>query len=264
MTEEQSQPRVIKRPESWQPRDEKRYAAWLHELDAWTEYWDIYHPESHGHFYFGDGAQEPGLLTKFLPREQRPPAFTAWTQMALSVGDRDSFSCEIAIPEVSSAIMEVDALVGRLFEKYFGNACDPVVQDDYLEAMFRCAVDSLPPASERDSRIADNDWRKATAGRHMIDNDLMWFAWALHLEAAHLLAGRDQDHGRRALQLAGVATGCSANFAWRGNRRTRSEYHRDEGTVELLRQRGISWASDFDACAEEIHALFRIREWGHE
>jgi hypothetical protein len=21
-----------------------RWVAWFHELDAWTEYWDIYHP----------------------------------------------------------------------------------------------------------------------------------------------------------------------------------------------------------------------------
>ena len=37
---------------------ERRYMAWFHELDAWTEYWDIYHPETHGRFYFGDGARE--------------------------------------------------------------------------------------------------------------------------------------------------------------------------------------------------------------
>jgi hypothetical protein len=264
MMDERLKERVVKHSDSWQPRDEKRYVAWFHELDAWTEYWDIYHPETHGRFYFGDGAEESGLLTKFLPREQRPPAFIAWTRMALLIGDADSFARQIAIPEVSSAIMEVDSLVARLFEEYFGDACDPVVQDDYLEAMFRCGVDSLPPATERDSRISDDDWRKSTAGRHMIDNDLMWFAWALHLEAAHLLAGSDKGVRRRALQLAGVATGCSANFAWRGNRRTRPEYHRDETTASLLRQRGMSWGSDFGACAKEVHALFRIREWGHE
>src|ERR1700722_14371242 len=116
-----------------------------------------------------------------------------------------------------------------------------------------CAT--TPPA-----RIPVDAWRKPTAGRHMIDSDLMWFAWALHLEASHLLAGQDNGHARRTLQLAGIATACPANFAWRGHRRTRPEYRRDEGTTRLLRQRGMQWASNFDASAQEIHTLYSIRE----
>ncbi len=127
-----------------------------------------------------------------------------------------------ALRRPASAVMEVDALVASLFVKYFGDAADPCTQAAYLEAMFRCGTDSLPPAAERDERIPVDDWRKPTAGRHMIDSDIMWFAWALHLEAAHLLAGQDNGHARRTLQLAGVATACpAANFAWRGHRRTR-------------------------------------------
>jgi hypothetical protein len=244
--------------------DGQRYAAWLHELDAWTEYWDIYHPETEGHFYFGNGRDEQGLLTKFLPREQRPPVFVAWTQMALSKGTAEDFKREVAAPEVSAAVMEVDTLVSRIYRKYFGNAADTAVHADYLEAIFRCATDSLPAATERDQRVPLEDWRKPTAGRHMIDNDFMWFAWAFHLEASRAVAGKDGEYARRALQLAGVATGAAANFAWRGHRRTRVEYQRDEPTRELLRARGLRWALDFDKGAAEVHALFRIREWGHE
>jgi hypothetical protein len=242
--------------------DEQRYAAWFHELDAWTEYWDIYHPETRGRFYFGDRKGEPGLLATFLPRERRPAAFTAWTQMALAVGQSEAFVETIRSPDVSAAVMDVDALVARLFSKHFGDPSDRSVQADYLEAMFRCATDSLPPATERDGRIADHDWRKSTAGRHAIDNDLMWFAWALHLEATRAIAGRTEE-ARRALQLAGIATGCAADFAWRGHRRTRPEYRRSDGTALLLRERGMRWALDFDEGAREVHALFRIREWGH-
>jgi hypothetical protein len=36
--------------------------------------------------------------------------------------------------------MEVDALVARLFDKYFGDAADPYTQAAYLEAMFRCGT----------------------------------------------------------------------------------------------------------------------------
>ena len=123
--------------ESSQPTNtssESRHAAWFHELDAWTEYWDIYHPETRGRFYFGDGAGENGLLTRFLPREHRPPAFNAWRQMATGSGTPDNFRREVRIPEVAAAVMEVDGLVGRLFDKHFGDAADPSVQQDYLEA----------------------------------------------------------------------------------------------------------------------------------
>lgn len=247
-----------------EPSLEQRYVGWFHELDAWTEYWDIYHPETRGRFYFGDGNGEQGLLTRFLPRERRPPAFVAWTRMALRTGGAEDFAREIRVPSVALAVMEVDALVADLFAKYFGDAADPGAQRAYLDAMFRCGIDSLPPAAERDARIPEDDWRKPTAGRHIIDSDVMWFAWALHLEASHLLAGQDGGQARRTLQLAGIAAACPANFAWRGHRRTRPEYRPDRDTAGLLLERGTHWASDFDAAIQEIHALYRIREWGDE
>jgi hypothetical protein len=261
--------------------DDRRYVAWFHELDAWTEYWDIYHPESHGRYYFGDGDGEPGLLTRFLPRTQYPPPWVAWTRMALGVGSSDKFLDEVRGPEVASAVMEIDALQGRLFAKYFGEASNSRVQADYLEAIFRFATDSLPPATERTGQIPDEDWRKRTAGRYTLDGDLMWFAWALQLEAAHAVANGsaqnlrgdgaghrgpagecETDRARRTLLLAGVASGCPANFAWRGHRRTRSEYRPGLETTRLLRSRGLEWASDFAGAVEEVHALYRIREWG--
>jgi hypothetical protein len=239
--------------------DERRYVAWFHELDAWTEYWDIYHPETRGRFYFGDGTSGDGLLNRFLPRDRRPPAFATWVQMALEIGSPEAFAAEVNLPDVAEAIMEIDGLLERLFSKHFGDAADPAIRVDYLEAIFRFATDTLPPAAERDRRIADDDPRKPTAGRHTLDGDLMWFCWSLHTEAAHIIAGAD---ARRALMLAGVAMGCPANFAWRGHRHTRSEYRPDAKTAAILRSRGLQWADDFNAARAEIHALYRIREWG--
>jgi hypothetical protein len=241
---------------------EQRYVAWFHELDAWTEYWDIYHPETRGRFYFGDGDTELGLLTRFLPRERRPPAFVAWTRRAL--GFESAFVDEVRIADVAAAVMEVDHLVADLFSKHFGDPIDPGVRADYLEATLRLATNSLPPAIERDARISDEDPRKLTAGSHMIYGDIMWFAWALQIEAAYAIVGVDDGHMRRALLLAGVAAGCPADFAWRGHRRTRSEYRKDKMTLALLRARGMQWASNFEAAAEEVHALYRIREWGQD
>ena len=241
---------------------EQRYAAWFHELDAWTEYWDIYHPETCGRYYFGDDRGEPGLLSRFLPRLHYPPPFVAWTRMALGTASRDGFLTEVGASDVAAAVLEVDALVARIFSDHFGAADDPDVQASYLEATFRFAIDALPAATERAARIPAGDWRAATAGRHALDADVMWFAWALHLEAASAIAGRGVDHARRALMMAGVATGCAANFAWRGHRRTRAEYGRDAATQRLLRDRGLAWVADLDAAAAEVHALYRIREWG--
>lgn len=239
--------------------DEARYAAYFHELDAWTEYWDVYHPESRGRFYFGDENGERGLLTRFLPRNEVPPPFRAWKRFALFEDGGDRFADEVRAPAVAEAVVALDALVARIFDEHFGDASKHSTRIDYLEAIHRFAIDTLPPATERATRVAPDDPRHGTAGRHTLDGDLMWFAWALHLEAATLLRGAD---ARRTLLMAGVATGCAANFAWRGHRRTRDEYRADAATADLLRERGIAWARDFDAAAAEARALFRIREWG--
>ena len=65
--------------------DDARYAAYFHELDAWTEYWDVYRPQTRGRFYFGDGAGEAGLLTRYLPNPYGAPApaFGRWKEHAL-------------------------------------------------------------------------------------------------------------------------------------------------------------------------------------
>lgn len=248
-------------PQSPADGSASRYAAWFHELDAWTEYWDIYRPETRGRFYFGDGESEAGLLTKFLPRHGRPAAFTAWTRMALKTGTAAAFAEAARAPGVAEAIAEVDDLMTRLFAQHFGDAADPAVRQDYLAATFQFAIDALPAALERDARIAPDDPRKATAGRHTLDGDIMWFAWALHTEAAEMV-GEPRQHARRALFLGGLAMGCSANFAWRGHRRTRDEYVPDAATAALLLKRGTQWAGNFPAAADETHALYRIREWG--
>ncbi|MEA2329806.1 MAG: hypothetical protein QOE68_4765 [Thermoanaerobaculia bacterium] len=242
--------------------DEARYASYFRELDAWTEYWDIYHPETLGRYYFGNGTDEAGLLTRFLPREIVPPVFLYWKRFALYEDAEDRFADEARAPEVAEAVLEVDALVARIFREHFGDATSEAVRADYLHAIHQFAIDTLPEARDRDALIAPDDPRKPTAGRHTLDGDLMWFAWALHLEAASLSSGRDEDHARRALLMAGVATGCPANFAWRGHRRTRPEYRADEATAELLQARGLEWSRHFSKGAAEVRALFRIREWG--
>lgn len=245
------------------PEDLARYVAWFHELDAWTEYWDIYHPETKGRFYFGNEKDEDGLLTAFLPNRAYPPAFRAWRAVALK-GDPPSqelFVRELSRPTVAAATHEVDGLLRDLFSKHFGEASSREVCRDYLQAMYLFATDTLPAAHEREARLPLGDPRRRTAGRHTLDGDIMWFGWALHLEAAQHLCG-GEGSSRRALMMAGVASGCPANFAWRGHRRTRSEYPPEPSTRALLLERGQAWAKDFQGAAAEVHALFRLREWG--
>jgi len=242
--------------------DEARYVSYFHQLDSWTEYWDVYHPETRGRYYFGDGNGEPGLLTRFLPRETVPAVFLSWKRFALYEDREERFAAEARAAAVSEAVLEVDQLVAGIFREHFGDAGRDAVRADYLRAMHRFATDTLPRATERDARIAPDDPRKATAGKHTLEGDIMWFAWAFHLEASSLLCGPDEGHARRALQMAGIASGCPANFAWRGHRRTRPDYRADAATAELLQARGLDWARDFSAAAAEVRALFRIREWG--
>ena len=68
---------------------EARYCAWFHDLDAWTEYWDVYQPQSRGRFYFGDGPDAPGLLPPGSSRGTggRPALVRAWVRMALEASD---------------------------------------------------------------------------------------------------------------------------------------------------------------------------------
>ncbi|MBV8806071.1 MAG: hypothetical protein JO042_13515 [Sinobacteraceae bacterium] len=239
-----------------------RYAAWFHELDAWTQYWDIYHPQTHGRYHFGNGTTEPGLLRRFVKHEQRPPIFNAWVRMALSLDTREKFVDEARMPEVAAAVLEVDRLVSRLFKEHFGDPSDPSVQEDYINALLCFGCDMLPPATERAACFADDDPRKAGAGRYTMEFDLVWFSCALHLEAVHAIYGVDEEHARRSLMLAGIAVGCSADYTWRGRRQTRSEYSRDFQTAYLLRNMGMVWAGNFAAACKEVHTLFRIREWG--
>jgi hypothetical protein len=241
-----------------------RYAAWFHELDAWTQYWDVYHPETNGRYHFGNGLTEPGLLRRFVRHEQRPPVFNAWVRMALRLDGHQKFIDEARVPEVAAAVLELDRLVSRLFKAHFGDPADPRVQEDYINALLCFGCDMLAPATGRAARFSDDDPRKAAAGRYTMEFDLVWFSCALHIEAVHAIYGVDEEHARRSLMLAGIAVGCSADYVWRGRRQCRPEYSRDFQTAYLLRNMGVEWAGNFAAAAGEVHALFRIREWGRE
>ena len=92
------------------------------------------------------------MLTRLLPRTRYPPLFLAWTRMALRTGAPARFAAELGAADIAEAVMEADALVGRIFASHFGAADDRDAQADYLDGVLRFAVDSLPPAAEVSAR----------------------------------------------------------------------------------------------------------------
>ena len=247
----------------------QRYASYFRELDAWTEYWDIYHPETHGRYYFGEG-ERLGLLTAFLPTPHnfRNPVFDAWKMLALYSGDDtepallERFVTEARRSHVTEAVLEIDELVLRLARQHFADSAGEIDQFAYLDAMERFGKNTLPACPERFALIPDHDGRKSSSLHHTIEGHVMWFAWAVHLICAQLVAPRDpESESLRSLLLAGAALGCSFDFVFRGRCHTRARYSGDDGWVNIWAQ-ALTSTKDFEAGTREVQELFKIREYG--
>jgi hypothetical protein len=246
------------------------YAAFFLELDGWSEYWDLYHPKTRGLYHFGDGSR-PGHLSAFLPSPTGGPApvFDAWKAWALASRDeraetkaRRRFEKEVqGRREVEEAAIAVEALVDGLVEKHFGDSDGDVDADAYFDALDRFATDVLPACPERYERVADDDPRKASSLYHLMAGDIMWFAWATHLACAELTApDANGKESLRALLMAGVALGCSMDFAFTGRARTRERYEAaDEAAWRAIWATARKCARDFETAAAEVRDLFFIR-----
>ena len=239
------------------------YAAYFFDLDAWTEYWDLYHPETHGRFHFGDG-DCPGHLSALIPEpgRSRAPVFDAWKALALASFDPvppDDARFQALAREAAQPALALDELVRRLLHQHFGGPDGGVDRDAYFDAIERFATDTLPPIPERTALLEPDDARRPSSGTHMLAGDIMWFAWALQLECAELSDGPSAD---RAVLMAGVALGCALDYAHTGRCRTRVSYRSaDAAAWRLIWQRARGWADDFDAAAREVRELFYIRTY---
>lgn len=251
-----------------------RYAKYAWDLDSWTEYWDIYRPETKGCYYFGS-ADCAGYLNQFLPNPvtgRRSPVFDVWKALIFSSGDasmaafEEQFYARIRQPEVKEAVLAVDELVRRLLRNHFTDETGKVDIYAYLDCMERFGKDTLPECRERFERIADDDARKPTSLHHTIEGDVMWFAWALHLECAQSVAAPDAEATAvRAILLAGIAQGCAFDYAFRRGYRTRKEYRAADSTSRAsIWSRSLLCAGDFSLGARELRELFRIRTYGDQ
>ena len=248
-----------------------QYAQYAWELDAWTEYWDVYRPETGGRYYFGS-ADHPGYLNRFLPNPsgRRSPVFDSWKAVALDTRETPDFSLEerfaqsVRDPEVTEAVLAVDELVRRIVSNHFNDGSGRLDALAYLDAMERFGRDTLPENPERYALIPDDDPRKSSALHHTIEGDIMWFAWALHLECAELVAPADpQGQAVRRLLMAGTALGCAFDSAFRHGYRTRKEYQSaDDGAWSRIWARARLCAASFAAGSREMRELFRIRTFG--
>jgi hypothetical protein len=251
---------------------QSRYAAYFFDLDAWSEYWDIYHPETRGCYHFGDGSSG-GYLSTFLPSPAQPrvPVFDAWKAYALASRERSRAFHErrrfeqavIEGPGVAEAVIAVDQLVRDLTNRHF-RVHRFLDVDAYLDAMERFARDTLPDCPERYQRLAEDDPRKPHALRHMMAGDIMWFAWAVHLEAVDIVASpTPEQRSLRSLLMAGVAFGCAMDYSFTGRCRTRKEYEAaDSRAWRLIWSSGRDFVGDFKRAAAEVRELFFIRTYG--
>lgn len=253
-------------------RPGRDYARFLFELDAWSEYWDLYHPETRGRYHFGDGTQ-PGYLSAFLPTPTggRAPVFEAWKRVALTpadepwaADDRRAFEQQARAPHVAEAALAVDDLVRGLVRAHFAEQDGGLDEDAYLDAIERFAHDTLPTCPDRTAALPPDDSRLPYSDTHRMAGDIMWFAWAIHLECAQLVAPcNERERGERALCMAGVALGSSMDFAFSGRCRTRKEYKSADGAAwARIWARAKECAREFDRAAAEVRELFLIRTYG--
>ena len=228
------------------------FAAFFRDLDSFTEYWDVYRPETNGRFM------------NAVTQQIFPNVLAPWRDYALATGPekatrREALLAVLRQPPVSDAVMLIDDLQAQLITTHFGQQPTPD-PDSVLEAQLAFGKDTLPLDPDRDSRVQAGDPRKPFAKFHRMDGAIMWFNWAAHVESAALLDGETgPGMAARTLLLAGICGGSSMDFTFRDNRLpTRPEYVRDDATERLIRTKTQQLSADWTAAVAELHDLWRI------
>jgi hypothetical protein len=237
-----------------------KYAAYFTELDAWTEYWDIYKPETQGRFYNGDGTT-PGMLSTIFPLIEKWREYAQFESEPEGPDVLVELQARMADPVVASEFREMEELLDRLVRSHF--AIDGTLDvEAFLDAFESFGRDTLPLDHDRDARVPDGDFRKEHAKYHRMDGAGLWFVWAGFLDCASLLENSAAHAKSRLLMMAAITIGCPMDFVFRERSRSRPGYRKDERTVKLLRRRALRFANSWDAAASEARDLFRIHDAG--
>jgi hypothetical protein len=243
----------------------ERYAAYFRDLDAVTQYFDVYGRPPADNLkpaydkYFGRN-DEPG----------RRKALNIWRNYAIIPDDdptkateRQALEQELAQPDVASAVKTVDAAMLDNVRKYwfFAGALDREVM---LEAFLRFGADRLPEDNDRLTRIQNlndpNDPRLNTALLHRMDGQIMWMNWMGHVECAATVFGPTHaDHGLRTVFFSALCLGYSADAVFRKRGQTHPEYYQPDGEDRMWRK-SVLIANDFDKARAEAHELARLRQ----
>jgi hypothetical protein len=238
------------------PGDLEKYAAFFRDLDSYTEYWDLYRPETNGRY------MDAAIATFGAPLQ-------SWTAYALKENSAQApallakLKAALAVAENAQALRTIDELLLMLLQRHFpGPAEGQIEAGAYVNAVEGFARDVLPPDPDRLARTPSDDSRYAYAGRHRMDGAVMWFNWAGVLDCVDLLDGDAAFTPHRTVQIAAAAFGSAMDYAFRGQvgfrGKTRPEYKPDEPTVVLLRSQVKSWIADGTLARGQARELFRI------
>jgi hypothetical protein len=242
----------------------ERYSAYFRDLDAVTEYFDVYgHPQNEFLMpkvgkYFGRDS-EPG----------RRKALNIWRAYAIIPDDdptkaqeRQALEQELAHADVASAIRDVDAVLLGLVRKHWSSQ-NGVDREMMLDALLRFGADRLPDDIDRLNRVkAQNpeDDRLPNAQNHRMDSLIMWMNWMGHVECAVLLdSPQHADHGLRTQLMAALGLGYSADCVFRNRGQTHQEYYGADGESRMWRK-SLLLTNDFDKARAEAHVLAQLRE----
>jgi hypothetical protein len=248
--------------EGFNPPMDDVSATFFTELDAHTEYWDVYDAVPDGRYY---------ALVRVAA-----PALAAWRSLVGSTSPKDRDRAELALKDsldddtVADAVVTLDRLMISLAAKHFPGAERGVDPEAYLNVVEAFARDVLPPDEDRLKRVTDlgdpEDQRLQHALRHRMDGSTLWFTWAAVVDAAEMVDeghGTDERREIHALMLAGCAAGSAFDYVFRsspGNPRgvTRPVYRADEPTLVDLREAARAWAADMGQARDNARDLARI------
>ncbi len=243
----------------------ERYASYFRDLDAVTEYFDVYGRPQADYLM--------PLVMKYFGRDDVPgrrKALNIWKSYAVIPDDdptraveKQALEQELAQPDVASAVKSVDTALLNLARTHwsFAGVFDREVM---LEALLRFGADRLPEDNDRLTRIRNlndpADFRLSYALYHRMDSLVMWMNWMGHVECAAILFGATHsDHALRTVLMSALCLGYSADCVFRSRGHTRPEYYQPDGEDRMWRK-SVLIANDFDKARAEAHALARLRE----
>lgn len=238
----------------------KKYFDFFVDLDAHTEYYDVY-DVSPDRKYMNAINQYMGFIftdwMEYATLENEPEgreALNRLKQRLLNNTTRDN-------------LILTNTLLKSLIEKHFHDATGKIDIESYFDAIERFSLDIYPEDIDRFNRIkTPGDRRKDYSKYHRMDGEQLWFIWAGQNEWSSLIDNNTSEFGDvRKLQLAGAIFGVCIDYTFRDDRSPKAKkvpavknYKKDERTLSLLRKRAVGWYSDFNSAVKEIHEIVQI------